>query len=266
MSRAALIAIACSLVVSVAHAQSVEEAGTALGDPVASPGAGPAEIATPPEAQEPEPTPLRYPRVTARPLTLPVGIARVEQLIHYRFFEIPLPMRGVPMGLAVGVHDDIEIGVGWGVLDDPSVRVVGRVLADRVVDLGVSAQLTVPAMTTGDTLLRVGVPVALRPAEWLRVDTGLYAELLFTAQVSPLAQIPLAVTIAPIELFFLGAMGSAGWLDGDDWVADAGGFVGWSARNEHGVIADGRLAVQVFMPGDDVTISLGLRFFPRFWR
>jgi hypothetical protein len=123
----------------------------------------------------------------------------------------------------------------------------------------------VPAMTRGDTLLRAGVPVLLRPTSWLRLDTGLSLELLFTAQVSPLAQIPLTITVAPLETFFFGALGSAGWLDGERWIADAGGFVGWSARNQHGLIADGRFAVQVFLPGDHVTVSFGLRFFPRFW-
>jgi hypothetical protein len=170
------------------------------------------------------------------------------------------------MGLSVGLLDDLELGVMWGVLDDPSVRVLGRVFADPVIDLGLSAQLTVPVVTTGDTLARVGMPVAVRPVEWLRVDTGLFVELLFSAQVSPLGQVPVTITVAPHELFFFGAMGSVGWLDGSRWIGDAGGFVGWSARNAHGVIADGRIAVQCFLPGDDVVISLGLRFFPRFWR
>ena len=223
------------------------------------------------EAPEVEPSsapaaPFRYPRVTGRPLTLPEGMARIDQVIFYRFFDIPVPWRGVPTGLSVGLLDDLELGVMWGVLDDPSVRVLGRVVADPVIDLGLSAQLTVPAMTTGDTLARVGMPVAVRPTEWLRIDSGLFVVLLFTAQVSPLAQVPLTITVAPHELFFFGAMGSAGWLDGSRWIGDGGGFVGWSARNAHGVIADGRIAVQYFVPSDDVVVSLGLRFFPRFWR
>lgn len=266
MIRRILLASLVSVAPLSGGIAQAQESGAELGSPTIAgePGAAIDSVALDPPAADPGP--FRFPHVAARPLTLPEGMARVDQLIFYRFFDIPVPWRGVPTGLSVGLLDDLELGVTWGVLDDPSVRVLGRVVADPVIDLGLSAQLTVPAITTGDTLARVGAPIAIRPAAWLRFDTGLFVELLFTAQVSPLAQVPLTITFAPHELFFFGAMGSAGWLDGSRWIGDGGGFVGWSGRNEHGVIADGRIAVQYFVPTDDVVVSLGLRFFPRFWR
>lgn len=256
-ATAALVALAA---LASAPGTAVAQASAALGRPVAAPVA---ESALDPELL-PDHGP-RYVGVAERPLTLPEGRARIDQLIWYRWGAIPVPIHGVPAGLAIGVTDDVEVGAQWGVLDDPSAYVLGRWLHTDVVDVGASARITVPAMTTGDTLVRAGVPVAIRAARWLRIDTGADLELLFASQVSPLVQVPLTLTFAPHELFFFGAMGSAGWLDGDDWIADAGGFVGWSARNVHGVIADARVAVQVFLPGDDVVISLALRFFPRFF-
>lgn len=245
-----------ALAPGAAHAQE----SAALGRPAGAPAsASPLDPELMPEARP------RYAGVAERPLTLPEGLARIDQLVYYRVGAIPVPVRGVPMGLALGVHDDFELGVQWGVLDDPSLYVLGRFVHTEAIDVGASARITVPAMTPGDTVLRAGVPVAIRAARWLRIDTGADLELLFASQVSPLVEVPLTVTIAPHELFFMGAMGSVGWLDGDDWVADVGGFVGWSARNLHGVIADGRVAVQVFLPGAEVVISLALRFFPRFF-
>lgn len=211
----------------------------------------------------------RFPGVAERPLTLPAGMARIEQVIFYHFFDFPLPLHGVPTGLSIGVTDDVEIGAVWGVTDDPSISVLARFVRDPRIDLGASARLTVPAMTTGDTLLTVSLPLAVRPLAQLRIDTGVSFELLFRAQVSPLLAVPLTITVAPHELFFFGAMGSAGWLDDPGqghYAADAGGFIGWSGRNVHGVIADGRIAVQVFLPGNEIVISLGLRFYPRLWR
>ncbi|AKF08559.1 hypothetical protein DB32_005708 [Sandaracinus amylolyticus] len=259
--RAAFVA---ALLLAPSLARADDEPAASLGNPVAI-----TQPVLDPELAEREAA--RFPGVAARPLTLPEGMARIDQLIWYRFFAIPFPRRGVPTALHVGVHDDVQIGASWGVLDDPSVHVLARWIHDPVIDVGVSAVLTIPAMTDGDTALRVGVPIAIRAASWLRIDASIDLDLLFWRQVVPLVEAPVSITVAPLETFFFGVLGSAGWLDdavtsGPPWLAQAGGFIGWSGRNVHGVIADGRVSVQVFLPGDDVVVSLGLRFFPRFWR
>lgn len=254
MSRGvASLILALVLVPSLARAQ---EAGAELGDP----GATPVVIEAAPE----EP-PFLPAALSERPLTLPGGTGRIEQAFAFRIGRGLAPM--VPVGLALGVLDDLEVGFSWPLPWDPTFYVLGRLLRDPMIEIGAALAITAPVSTEGNTLGRVSMPVLVRPIRWLRIDTGLEVELLFTpSNVSPLASIPLTITLSPHRGFFLGAQGSVGWLDGDDWVADAGGFIGFTVYTPLGAIMDLRFTAQSYFPGsDNFALSFAATFYPRLW-
>ena len=260
MSRGvASLILALALVPSLARAQEAQEAGPELGDP----GARLVVIEVAPEAAPEEP-PFLPAALSERPLTLPGGTGRIEQAFAFRIGRSFAPM--VPVGFALGVVDDLELGFSWPLPWDPTFYALGRLVRDPVIEFGAALAITAPVSTDGNTLGRVSIPVLVRPIHWLRLDTGLEVELLFTpSNVSPLASIPLTITINPHPGFFLGAQGSAGWLDGDAWVADAGGFFGFTVYTAQGAIADFRATAQAYFPGGNFAFSLAATFYPRFW-
>jgi hypothetical protein len=253
-----MVVVALLGATSIAHAQS----GTELGDPEAAQGAWDGEGVV---VAEPDPM-FRLPAsLSARPLTLPGGVARIQQGLVVRTARFRGPMPIMPVGFALGVLDDLEIGFSWPLPYDTTFYALGRFVVDPHVELGGALAITAPTLTDGSSLARVSMPLLLRPSEWMRIDTGLAVELLFASQISPLAIVPITIVLNPHRTFFLGAQGSIEWLDGSRWQGELGGFVGFSVSTERGALMDGRFTVQAYLPQTEFALSFSIAFYPRFW-
>ena len=239
-----------------------------LGDP-ASARASSAASPDPVEPASPEPArgPRRYPGpVAARPLTLTAGRFRFGHGYSIRVGRSSFTPT-LPAWAAIGATDDVEIGVSWPAPWDPTVYVLGRVLADDAVELGVAGSLTAPLTTDGNTVVRAAMPVLLRPFSWARVDTGVFVDVLVTpTQFSPEFGVPLTLTLQPVDGFFFGAQGSIAATDGSGrgYVASGGAFLGFTVITATGPVFEGRAGAHGFASGG-FGLSVGFTFFPRLW-
>jgi hypothetical protein len=201
--------------------------------------------------------------VARRPLTLAGGVWRLDHVVDWNVLQF---VAEAPNTLSVGVTNDVELGVSWPWTRDPTVFGTVRVLGSDVIDVGVRVSARLPAITTGDTVLRAGVPIVIRPVPFLRIAAALEIDLLLTPQVSPWAIVPLQITANVTPRFFLGAQGSAGWLDGERWTGQVGVFVGHtvSATGRHPIF-EIRWTTSYMIELNDFHITAALSFFPRFW-
>jgi hypothetical protein len=205
----------------------------------------------------------RYPvQAAARPLTLAGGVWRIDHALDW---NIPFALEA-PNTLTASVTNDVELGVSWPWTRDPTVFGTVRVFGSDVIDVGVRASARLPAITTGDTVVRAGVPIVIRPVPFLRIATALEIDLLLTSQISPWAIVPLQITASITPRFFLGAQGSAGWLDGERWTGQVGFFLGHtvSATGRHPIF-EIRWTTSYMIELNDFHITAALSFFPRFW-
>jgi hypothetical protein len=206
----------------------------------------------------------RYPvRAASRPLTLAEGTARLDHALLLRGSDDGLHLIGANQ-LAVGLTNDVEIGLSWPITRDPTLIGTFRVFGSDVVDVGARVAVMIPVITTGDTVLRMSIPIVLRGWDWLRVQTGVDVDLLLTAQVSPLVEIPLQVMAQVSPRFFLGVQGAAGWLDGTFWTGQVGAFVGHTlAATDGHPIFETRASGTYLIDEQDFVVSVGVSFFPR---
>ncbi|MBN8609250.1 MAG: hypothetical protein J0L92_01605 [Deltaproteobacteria bacterium] len=216
----------------------------------------------------PPPDPLagrRYPEsASRRPLTLAEGVWRLDHVIDWNVMAFAVE---APNTLSAGVTNDVELGVAWPWTRDPTLFGTVRFFTSDVVDLGVRAAVRVPAVTTGDTVVRASIPVVLRPTRHVRIQTGVDVELLLTPQISPWAWIPLQIMGNPVPSMFLGAQGSLGLLEGERWTGQIGLFVGHtvSATPTGHPIFEIRWTTSYMFELNDVHITCAASFFPRFW-
>lgn len=245
------------------HAQS-----EFLGDPVASRpiGGAPDETEARAAAARSSCRPRGYPGALAsRPLTLDAGRARMGHGTMLRL-DTPGGTIAFPFWVAIGVTDDVELGVTYPLPWDPSAYVVGRVLCEESVEIGLAGVVTAPLATEGNTVLRASMPVLFRPFSWARIDTGLWIELLVTpSQVSPEIGVPLTLTLQPADGLFFGVEGAVTATDGSGlgYTAYAGPFLGGTVSSPLGPIFEGRVAGHAFgSRGFDLTV--GFSFYPRF--
>ncbi len=216
----------------------------------------------------PPPDPLagrRYPEsASRRPLTLAEGVWRLDHVIDWNVMAFAVE---APNTLSAGVTNDVELGVAWPWTRDPTLFGTVRFFTSDVVDLGVRAAVRVPAVTTGDTVVRASIPVVLRPTRHVRIHTGLDVELLLTPQISPWTWIPLQIMGNPVPSMFLGVQGSLGLLEGERWTGQIGLFVGHtvSATPTGHPIFEIRWTTSYMFELNDVHITCAASFFPRFW-
>lgn len=200
-----------------------------------------------------------------RPLTLAEGTARLDHAILVRGSDAGLHFIGANR-LAVGLTNDLEVGLSWPITRDPTLIGTFRVFGSDVIDVGTRLAVMVPMITTGDTVLRMSIPLVLRGWDWLRVQTGIEVDLLLTAQVSPLVEIPLQVMAQVARRFYLGLQGAVGWLDGTFWTGQAGAFVGHTlAATDGHPIFETRASGTYLIDERDFMFSVGVSFFPRLW-
>lgn len=207
----------------------------------------------------------RYPEsASRRPLTLAEGVWRIDHALDWNVMHFAVE---APNTLTAGVLNDLEIGVAWPWTRDPTLFATARFFSSDVIDLGVRASARLPAVTTGDTVVRAGIPVVIRPTRHVRIQTGLDVELLLTPQISPWAWIPLQIMGNPVPSMFLGAQGSIGWLDGARVTGQAGLFVGHtvSATPTGHPIFEIRWTTSYMFELNDLHITCAVSFFPRFW-
>lgn len=245
----------------VAHGLEARRAPRAR---VALPPETPAQTLASPVPPPPDPYEgRRYPvAAAARPLTLAGGVWRIDHVLDW---NIPFALEA-PNALTAGVTNDVELGVSWPWTRDPTVFGTVRVFGSDVIDVGVRVSARLPAITTGDTVVRAGVPIVIRPLPFLRIATALEIDLLLTSQISPWAIVPLQITASITPRFFLGAQGSAGWLDGERWTGQVGFFLGHtvSATGRHPIF-EVRWTTSYMIELNDFHITAALTFFPRFW-
>ena len=226
----------------------------------------PAEALASPVPPPPDPYEgRRYPvEVARRPLTLTEGVWRLDHVVDWNVLAFAAE---APNTLTAGLTNDVEIGVAWPWTRDPTVFGTVRVFGSEVIDVGVRASARIPAITTGDTVVRAGVPIVIRPTSFLRIATALEIDLLLTSQISPWAIVPLQLTANVTPRFFLGAQGSAGWLDGERWTGQVGVFIGHtvSATRTGHPIFEIRWTTSYMIELNDLHITAALSFFPRFW-
>jgi hypothetical protein len=253
MSRVVFAAavIACLCVPHRALAQEASRTDPELASPRAAP-----------------PDPLagrRYPeRTSARPLTLAEGVWRLDHAVDWNIGHFTFDG---PNQLTAGLTNDLEVGVAWPWMRDPTLLATWRFLGSDVLDVGLRAAVRIPAVTTGDTVLRASIPVVIRPTRDVRIQTGLEVDLLLTPQISPYAWIPLQILGNPSRRFFLGAQGTVGWLDGTTWTGQVGVFAGHtvSATTTGHPIFEVRWSTSYMFAINDIHITVAFSFFPRVW-
>jgi hypothetical protein len=231
--------------------------------------AGPAPIDGLASPHPPPPDPYagrRYPvRAVSRPLTVAEGTARLDQALvgrgSDRGFHLAAPNR-----LAVGVTNDVEIALQWPITRDPTLVGTVRAFGSELIDVGVRVAVTAPVITTGDTVVRASVPIVIRGWDWLRIQTGIDVDLLLTAQVSPLVEIPLQAMAQVSRRIFLGVQGTVGLLDGTFWTGQVGAFIGHTlAATRLHPIVETRASFTYLIDEEDIMFSVGFSFFPRLW-
>jgi len=220
------------------------------------------------ELASPIPDPLagrRYPvRGVSRPLTLSEGQARLDQGIGFR------GGRGLyvfaPQQFTVGITNDFEMALVWPISRDPSLQATGRVFSSPELDVGVRGTLTVPAITTGNTVARIGVPIVIRAANFVRIVTGIELDLLFTAQVSPMIAIPVQLQIQGSNRLFYGLQGSVALINGNTWTSEVGTFLAHTnSAYAGGPIMETRIAVNWLIEERTPMLITTFSFFPRLW-
>ncbi len=207
----------------------------------------------------------RYPEsASQRPLTLSEGVWRLDHVVDWNVMHFAVE---APNTLTAGLTNDVEIGVAWPWTRDPTLFGTVRFFGSDLVDLGVRASVRAPLVTTGDTVVRAGIPVVIRPTRHVRIQTGLDVELLLTPQISPWAWIPFQIMGNPVPSMFLGAQGSVGWLDGSRVTGQAGLFVGHtvSATPRGHPIFEVRWTTSYMFELNDLHVTCAISFFPRVW-
>jgi hypothetical protein len=258
-ARLALLALLVLLSGGRAHAQSVDpETAATLSSP------------TQPPEPEPEPTPhlpfdgRAYPaRYARRPLTLGEGVLRIDSGSSAHFQREITPT--LAFGLHVGVTPNLEVGVSWAAIRDPIFRATYRFDVDPNVDLGVRVSVRMPIVTTGNTVLRVGVPLVVRGGDWFRLQTGVDLDLLFTANVSPLVEIPLQIAFSPVDALAFGVEGWLGVIDGHELHGRVGTFVNAVGRTPLRALWDVRLAAAYLVGENAFEVSTAVSFYPQLW-
>lgn len=291
MTRALGALAAVLLVAPVVQAQDVaaeeaarEAAAVEHARGLGSPSAVPAATAWAPEDAAPAPTAPPEPpafggralvaRYALRPLTVTEGVLRIDHGSACRLFGL----RGFGMvismveGFTLGVTNDLEIGVSFAqafivppVLQDPIVAATYRFVADTAVELGVRASVRVPVVTTGDTVVRVGIPIVVHGGDFFRMAAAIDLDLLLTANVSPLVSIPVQLAFSTGERFSLGAEGWLGILNGTEVLGSVGAFVQATGRTRVRALWDVRWAMAYLVTEQAVQITSAVTFYPQLW-
>lgn len=242
---------------------------------------------TGPRAYSPEPEPSLEPvapppyggrayviRYARRPLTLGEGVLRIDHGSSGRLgglgsFGIVMAMTE---GLHVGAMDDLEVGVSLSQVAgnapgvrDPWLDATYRFYHDDVVELGVRAAVRIPMITTGDTVLRLGLPMVVHADDWFRVSTAIELDLLFASNVSPLLSVPLQVAFSPSNRFSLGAEGWFGLLDGRDALGSVGAFAQVTGHTPVRALWDVRFAAAYLIRESAMQITTAVSFYPQLW-
>ncbi len=203
-------------------------------------------------------------RPAQRTLTLAEGVARVD---HGADWTVGFFRGEAPNQVTVGVMNDLEVGVAWPWTRDPTVFATLRVFGSNDIDVGVRASAMIPAITTGTSVVRAGIPLVIRPTRDLRVSTGVDVDLLLTPQISPYVVVPLQLLANVTRRFFLGAQGAVGLVDGRSWTGQVGAFVGHTVSATEGhPIFEVRVTTyyNIELPWQFHT-ACTLSIFPRLW-
>ncbi len=166
--------------------------------------------------------PIRY---ADRPLTLPEGTFRLDQSLVLRVGS-GLGVSG-PNALYVGLTDWLELGVSWPWTRDPTFLATARVAHGGAADLGFRVNVTVPAITTGNTVLVVSMPIVFRIAHIARIATSVTGDFLLTpTAMQPIVRVPLSIVFSTTARSFLGLEGSIELVDRRLWQGSVGIFYG----------------------------------------
>lgn len=222
-------------------------------------------VAPPTEPAEPAPFegrayPVRYAR---RPLTVGEGALRIDTGSSGRFSS------GITATLAFGMHlgitANLEAGFSWALYRDPSLHATYRFDVDENVDLGVRVSVRMPIVTTGNTVLRVGVPLVVRGGDWFRLQTGVDLDLLFESNVSPLFEVPLQIAFSPMDRGTFGFEGWLGVLNGSELHGRVGTFVAATGHTPLRALFDIRFGAAYLIGERAFEISSGVSFYPQLW-
>jgi hypothetical protein len=244
------------------------ERGATLADPSLPPPSSESDLrlepgeglAPPPAIHDPHRMPIR---LADRPLTLTEGTMRIDHGILFRTGGFSLIAR-MNVGLTVGVTEDVEVGLSWPIEGDPTLHAAGRLYHDDVFEIGVRGALMVPAITTGNTNARVGVPLLLRGGA-VRFLVAAELDLLFTANVSVLLAFPAQLTITAGRVFSFGAQGWFGLVDGAVPQGDILGFMNFTAHNGNRALMDARISMGWAPAESDMIFTTSLSFYPQLW-
>lgn len=248
------------------------ERGSDLANPGTPPSDAPLEAERPPAfggrvAAAPEPAVhdahLMPIRLSERPLTLTEGTMRIDHGILLRTGGFGLIAR-MNVGLTVGFTEDVEVGLSWPIQGDPTLHAAGRLYRDDVLEIGVRGALMVPAITTGDTNARIGVPVLLHGGP-VRFVVAAELDLLFTANVSVLLAFPAQLTVTAGRVFSFGAQGWFGLVDGVVPQGDLLGFMNFTAHNGNRALMDARISMGWAPAESDMIFTTSLSFYPQLW-
>lgn len=225
-----------------------------------------AEPLAPPPPPSPPPPPDGHTlpiRLADRPLTLTEGTGRIDHGIMLQTAAGGILAR-MNVGASLGVTEDLEIGVSWPIEGDPTIQATGRLFHEGPFELGVRGAVMIPAITTGNTNARVGMPLVLRggPVRFLAVPT---LDLLFTANVSVLLALPAQLAITAGRVFSFGAQGWIGLVDGRVAQGDLFGFVNFTAHNGRRALMDARIAMGYAPAEGHLIFTTSLSFYPQFY-
>lgn len=265
-------------------APTASSAGEPATGSAATSAAPPAEVdATTAAWSEPEPPARALPfggrayvaRYSRRPLTIGEGVLRIDSGSAGRFggggggFGINA---SVGFGAHLGITSDLQIGVSLGVgsgapvaMRDPVLAGTLRFFHDDAVDLGVEVSVRAPIITTGDTVVRAGVPLVVRGGGFFRLAAAVELELLLASNVSPLLAVPIQLAFSTSDRFSLGVEGWLGVLDGRDPLGAVGAFVQATGRTPVRALWDVRWAMAYIVAERAVQITSAVSFYPQLW-
>lgn len=223
-------------------------------NPGATAGGATPEASTSPEA----PSGLLPTAAAERPLTLPAGMGLLGFGFSASFGGVTA---SIPIDFALGITDDLTVGVRYSILGEPEVRATGRVYHDDVVEFGFRGLVRIPAFYQGDTVLAAEAALLLRPVSFLKIQLALGLDLLLSDPVLPLVYAPAQVEVSLTKHFFVGVDGWAGWDDGF-WLGGLGGYLGFTVASPRRPIMDLRLGARAEIPRGDVTILVSHVFYP----
>ena len=193
-----------------------------------------------------------YPRrYVSRPLLLPPSTIRFDAAFPLLSVDPPAADRlntfSALIGVGLGLTPNLEIG---GVLlplqlteefdyRNPSFYGLYRLLTTEVLDLGLRADVSIPAQDAREPFngavtpflpwcgdLAVGIPMRLRFFDAVLLDSGAHLGFVFTDPVGTLITVPLKVAIQVTDTVFLGPQTGIQVVNGDDAVIPAGLFLG----------------------------------------